>query len=200
MSEKSNKFTKQPPLADASTAVVLAERVYIAPMDTAYADPAARLDGADPSAPWSDLGIVRDSRVNLTYSKDIRYVETGIEKVRRGAYSLGKTAEVTFTLEQYDIEVLEKLTGLTAAAVGAIGEKLHLGQEDIVEGALLFVGANKVDGKEHHMSTQKGVITFAIGQEDDRRVLNVTANLYPFEPSVGAEECFFKWCVLDSAA
>lgn len=106
----SNKYTKQPPLSGASTKVVLAERVYFAAADTVYADPAARLDGADPVG-WNDLGIVENSRVNLTYTKDIRYVETGIEKVRRGAYSLGKTAETQFTLEQYDIEQMELLTG-----------------------------------------------------------------------------------------
>jgi hypothetical protein len=192
----SNKYTKQPPLAGASTKVVLAERVYIAAADTAYTDPVARLDGGDPAG-FSDLGIIANSRVNLSYTKDIRYVETGIEKVRRGSYSLGKTAEVTFTLEQYDIEQIELITGLTADAVGAIGEKLHIGQDDIIERALVFVGVNKVDNKEHHIYCKKGTMSFALAQEDDFRVINVTASLYSFVPSGETEEAFYTWYVLD---
>lgn len=193
----SNKLTKQPPISGASTAVVLAERVYIAPADTAYADPGARLDGADPGGAWVDLGVVKDSRVNLAYTKEIRYVETGIEKVRRGAYSLAKTAECTFMLEQYDLDVMSLLTGLTTEAVGAIGGKLHIGQDDVVDKALLFIGINKVDGKEHHIYCKKGTITFAVQQEDDRRLLAVTASLYPFISSGETEEGFYDWIVLD---
>ncbi len=194
----SNKYTKQPPLAGASTKVVLAERVYIAPADTTYADPTARLDGADPAAPWEDLGIIMNSRVNLTYTKDIRYVETGIEKVRRGSYSLGKTAEVQFTLEQYDLAQMELITGLTRDVVGAIGGKLHIGQDDIVDRALLFVGVNKVDNKEHHIYCAKGTMSFNVQQEDDFRVLQVTGSLYAFVPDGETDEAFFSWYVLEA--
>jgi hypothetical protein len=207
MATNSNKYTKQTPLAGASTKVVLAERVYIAPADTIYADPTARLDGADPGSPWEDLGIVGNSRVNLTYTKDIRYVETGIERVRRGAYSLGKTAEVQFTLEQYDLVQMELITGLSKQSVGsagsppvALGSKLHIGQDDIVERALLFVGTNKVDGKEHHMYCKRGTISFDVGQEEDFRVINVTSSLYPFVAEDETEEGFFTWYVLEVPA
>ena len=193
----SNKYTKQPPISGSSTKVVLAERVYIAPADTVYADPSARLDGADPGGAWIDLGVVMNSRVNLTYTKDIRYVETGIERVRRGAYSLGKTAECTFTLEQFDIGAMEQVTDLTAGVVGAIGEKLHIGQDDIVDKALLFIGVNKVDDKEHHVYCKKGTIAFNIAQEDDFRVLQVTSSLYPFVPAGETEEAFYTWYVLE---
>jgi hypothetical protein len=177
----------------------MAERVYFAPADTVYAAPAARLDGADPASPWVDLGVVKDSMVQLSYTKEIKYVETGIEKVRRGAYSLGKTAEAKFTLEQYDLDSVAILTGLSITAVGAIGGVLHLGQEDIVDKALLFVGVNKVDGKEHHIYTSKGTITFDIQQQDDRRLLNVTASLYPFVSSGETEEGYYDWYVLEAA-
>jgi hypothetical protein len=192
----SNKLTKQPPISGASTAVVLAERVYIAAADTAYAAPAVRLEGADPGG-WSDLGVVKDSRVNLSYTKEIKYVETGIERVRRGAYSLAKTAETNFMLEQYDLDTVSLLTGLTVDAVGGIGGVLHVGQDDIVEKALLFIGINKVDGKEHHIYCKKGTITFNVQQEDDRRILAASASLYPFVPTGETEEAFYSWYVLD---
>jgi hypothetical protein len=197
MPSSSNKFTKQPPISGASTAAVMAERVYIAPADTVYADPSARLDGADPGGVWIDLGVVKDSRVNLAYTKEIKYVETGIEKVRRGAYTLGKTAEASFMLEQYDIDTVSLLTGLTITTVGAIGGKLHLGQDDIVNKALLFVGVNKFDGKEHHIYCKKGTLTFNVQQEDDRRLLNASVALYSFVPAGETLEAFYSWYVLD---
>jgi hypothetical protein len=196
-SNVSNKYTKQTPLSGSSVKAVMAERVYIAPADTVYADPSARLDGDDPGAPWEDLGVVMNSRVNLSYTKDIRYVETGIERVRRGAYSLGKTAECSFTLEQYDIAAMEAVTGLAAGAVGAIGSKVQIGQDDIVEGAFLFVGVNKIDGKEHHIYTKKGVISYNIAQEDDFRVLQCSISLYPFIAAGETDEGFYTWIVLD---
>lgn len=198
MSNVSNKYTKQPPLAGSSTKVVLAERAFIAPADTVYTDPVARLDGVDPGAPWEDLGIVGGSKIQMAYTKDIRYVETGIEKVRRGSYLLGKTAEATFMLEQYDISALEALTGLTAAAVGAIGSKIQIGQDDIREVALLFVGCNKVDGKEYHTYCKKGTLSFNIQQEDDFRVMSVSCSLYPFIAVGETEEGYFTMIVLET--
>ncbi len=193
----SNKYTKQPPITGASVKAVLAERVYIAAADTAYSDPVAKLAGADPGGAWSDLGIVANSRVQLTYTKDIRYVETGIEKVRRGAYSLGKTAEAQFTLEQYDLDTVSLVTGLSIDPVGGIGGKLHIGQDDIVEAALLFVGVNKIDGKEHHIYCKKGTMSFNLQQEDDFRVLQVSSSLYPFVPNGETDEAYYTWYVLD---
>lgn len=193
----SNKYTKQPPISGASTAAVMAERVYIAPADTVYGAPGAKLAGADPGGAWVDLGIVKDSRVTLNYTKDIKYVETGIEKVRRGAYTLGKTAEASFMLEQYDIDSVALLTGLTIQAVGGIGGVLHIGQDDVVERALLFIGTNKLDGKEHHIYCKKGVVVFQVQQEDDRRLLAATASLYPFVSTGETDEGFYDWFVLD---
>src|ERR1044072_7051114 len=183
----SNKLTKQPPVSGASTAAVMAERVYIAAADTAYAAPAARLDGTDPVG-WTDLGVVKDSRVNMSYTKEIRYVETGIERVRRGSYSGSKNAETNFMLEQYDLDTISLLTGLSIDAVGGIGGGLHIGQDDVVEKALLFIGINKVDGKEHDIYCKKGTLAFQIQQEDDRRIVSATASLYPFVPSGETEE------------
>lgn len=190
-----NKYTTQPPKSGSSTKVVLAERAYINAANTAYADPGAKLEGADPSG-WTDLGIVAGSKVQLTYTKEVRYVETGIEKVRRGSYTMGKTCQAVFTLEQFDIDVVELLTGQTASAVGSIGNKLHVGQDDVVDRALLFVGTNKVDGKEHHVYCKKAGLTWQLQEQDDARVLQVTADLYAFDPGDGID-AFFTWFVLD---
>ena len=191
----SNKYTTQPPKSGASTKTVLAERAYVHTVNTAYADPGAKLDGADPAG-WTDLGIVAGSKVQLNYTKEVKYVETGIEKVRRGSYVMGKSAQAVFTLEQYDVDIIEILTAQTATAVGGIGGKLYIGQDDIVEKALLFVGTNKVDGKEHHIYCKKAGITWQTQEQDDARVIQVTADLYAFDPGNGLD-AFFVWYVLD---
>lgn len=176
---------------------MLAQRVYIAPADQAYADPTAKLDGADPAAPWVDLGIVEGSKVNLTYSKETNYIETGIEKIRRGAYITGKTAQMTFDLSQFDSGVLEEISGLTADAVGAIGKKFHIGQEDLVQRALLVVGTNKIDGKEHQYYCKKGALTWSIEEADDARILRVVADLFAFTPGGETVDAFMTVFILD---
>jgi hypothetical protein len=194
----SNKYTQQTPLAGSTVRAVIAERCYIAPNNTAYADPGAKLDGADPAAPWADLGIVAGSKVALTYNKTTSYIETGIEKIRRGAYIMGKTAQAVFTLEQFDMGVLEQITGLTATALGgAIGKKIHIGQEDLVEKSLLFVGTNKVDDKEYQTYCKSGAVTFNIEDSNDSRVLKVTADLFAFTPSGETKDAFFTMFILD---
>lgn len=193
----SNKYSQQPPLTGASTRTVLAERVYFAPANTVYADPAAKLDGADPAAPWVDMGIVAGSKITLAYTKEVRPVETGIEKVRRGSYTMAKACTATWQLEQYDIDTFAMVTGLSPAAVGAIGTKLHIGQDDLVEKALLFVGTNKVDGKEFHHYAKKASLTFTTEEMDDSRVLRVDAALYAFTPAGETVDAFFTLIVLD---
>jgi hypothetical protein len=191
-----NKWTQQPPKAGASTRTVLAERVYYANADTVFADPGAKLDGADPGG-WTDMGIVGGSRVTLTYTKEVKPVNTGIEQVRRGSYTMAKSANMAWTLEQYDIDTISTLSGLSITAVGAIGGKLHLGQDDIVEKALLFAGTNKVDGKEFLHYSKKASLTWSIDQEDDARVLKVVADLYSFLPASETVEAYLTLYVLD---
>jgi hypothetical protein len=191
----SNKWTQQTPKANNSIRLVLAQRVFIAPTPQVYADP-TKLNGADPAAPWVDLGIVAGSKVNMTYNKEVKYIETGIEKVRRGAYITGKTATATFDLEQFDMGVLESISGLTKTTITG-GAKIHIGQEDLVEKALLFVGTNKIDGKEHHYFTNKGSIVWTIEEQEDSRILRVTADLYSFLPSGETLDAYFSMYVLD---
>src|SRR5512139_1677632 len=106
----SNVWTQGSPVAGSSTKVVLAQRVFLAPADTTYSDPTAALNGTSPASPWVDLGIVAGSKVTLTYNKETKYIETGLERVRRGAYISGKNANLQFSLEQFDIDVLEDIS------------------------------------------------------------------------------------------
>ena len=196
----SNKFTAQTPIANQSIRVVLAERAYIAPADTAYAEPAEKLDGDDPASPWLDLGVVDGSKVTLNYTKEIKKIETGIDKVVRGAYLNGKACQAVFTLSQYDVTVLERLTGLTAGDFDGspvIGHTLHIGQEDVVRMALLFVGTNKVDGKEFHTYNPDSIISFSLKDADDARVMEVTADMLAFTPEGETIDAVYTLHILD---
>ncbi len=196
----SNVWTQGAPLASNSTRVVLAQRVFINTADTVYADPTAKLNGTNPtgSPAWVDLGIVAGSKVTLTYNKETKYIETGLEKVRRGCYIVSKNANLQFSLEQFDMDVLESISGLTATALTGSpspGDKIYIGQEDIVEKALLILGTNVIDGKEHQMYCKKAQLVFGIEEQDDARVLKVTAELSAFSPGAGSD-CFFKYYIL----
>lgn len=200
----SNKWTQGSPLSGATTRAVLAERCYIADADTSYSDPTDKYAGGDPSS-WDDLGIIKDSQVQLAYTKEIKPVETGIEKVLRGTYSMSKKCTATFTLEQFDLATLALVTDLSVQDVKktvltvetTIGGKMHIGQDDVVEKALLFLGTNKVDGKEYQHYCKKASLTYNIEQADDSRVLKVDAMFYAFLPAGESVEAFFTLYVID---
>jgi hypothetical protein len=192
----SNKWTQQTPLAGSSIRTVLAERVYFAAADTVFADPTAKLDGGTPAG-FTDMGIVAGSKVTLVYTKEVKAVNTGMEQVRRGSYTMAKSAKCSFTLEQYDIDTVAMLTGLTVTAVGAIGGKIQLGQDDIVEKALVFVGTKKVDGKEFYHYSKKASLAWSIDEADDSRVIKVEADLYLFLGTGETVEGFISMIVLD---
>jgi hypothetical protein len=179
--------------------------VYIHAADTAYTAPTAKLNGADPAGGWQDLGIVAGSKVNMSYTKETNYIETGIEKVRRGAYITGKTCQLTFDLEQFDMGVIEQISGLSSDVVedgssNPIGKAIHIGQEDLVEKALLIIGTNKIDGKEHQYYCKKAALVWAVEEQEDSRILRVTADLYAFTPSQPVAEtvdAFVTMYILD---
>jgi hypothetical protein len=194
----SNKWTSQTPLSNQIVKAVVAERVYYAPADTVYADPTAKLNGADPASPWVDLGIVQGSKVALSYTKETKLIKTGIDNVTRGAYLTGKSAQAVFTLEQFDTTVIAAVSGTAADVVGSpsIGSKIHIGQEDVVYMALLFCGTNKIDGKEFHTYSKKSAVVFAFEEADDARVVKVTADLQAFVPATETVDALFTIYVL----
>lgn len=195
----SDKWTQQTPLTGQTIKAVLAERVYCAPADTVYADPSAKLAGADPASPWQDLGIVQNSKVQISYTKEVKLIKTGIDQIVRGAYLTGKTAQAVFTLEQFDSTVLQAVSGLTADVVGSpsIGTKLHIGQEDIVYLSLLFTGTNKIDAMEFQTYSKKAAVSFAFEDSDDARVCKVTADLQAFTPANETVDALFTMYILE---
>lgn len=200
----SNKYTRQDPLSATTVRQVLAERVYVGKANPqAYSDPTARTDGTDSGilSNWNDLGIVMNSAVQLSYNKETKYIETGIEKVRRGVYITGKTAQAQFTLEQFDWNVLQYVSGITAGTfthnTSITGHKMNFGADDVVTCSLLFIGTNKYDGMEIHTWCKSTVVNYSFVQNDDSRQLQVTADLLPFDDS--GTSTFFKIYFMNAA-
>lgn len=187
----SNKNTKQTPLSGAPAAVIVAERVYIAPANTVYATPSAKLDGTDPGAPWDDLGVIADSKVSLALTKNIQYIETGLEKIKRGSYVAGKDCQISFGMQQYHPDILAKVSGVSSVVIASTGAKTQLGQEGIVERALLFIGTNPSDGSEFQHYSKRSGLAFSVEDNGAQRQIKVTGTCYPFvdpDASWGTEE------------
>lgn len=187
----SNKFTKQTPIAGAPAAVVIAERVYLAPADTIYATPTSALDGSDPGAPWVDLGTIDGSKVTLALTKNVQYIETGIEKVKRGSYVNGKDAQISFGMTQYHPDVIASISGVSSVNPSGGIKKIQLGQEGVVERAVLFVGTNVADGSEFQHYSKKAGLIFTVEENGDQRQMKVTGTCFPFvdpDASWGTEE------------
>jgi hypothetical protein len=177
----SNRNTQQPPITGNSIKLILAERCYAAPTGQTYDHSVpSKLSDNLPASPWVDLGIVEGSKVTITYNKDVAYVETGIDKIRRGSYLRGKNAQAKFQLTQVDHTVYGAL-GLNVDAVSG-GYQVIVGQEDVVEKALLFVGTNKLDGKEHQTYSDDAAVSFGYAEAEDARLIDVTAELFAFTP------------------
>lgn len=97
---------------------------------------------------WSDLGIV-NGNAKVTYDKKVKEIKTGMDDVLRAAYVDSKEAKLEFSLSQYDDVVLEQVSGLSASVItnGSVINYL-VGQEDLIQRAILLVSINKLDQKE----------------------------------------------------
>jgi hypothetical protein len=161
-------------------------RVYVKSPDSTTAAPVqayyTKSNGSTPTG-WTDLGIMNGPGA-ITYTKNKKKVQTGIDKITRAVYIEEKGAVIDIDLDQFDDTVLTQLTGLTPSIItaGSI-TNLQIGQEDVVQKALLFVCQNKLDGKEiqwYHPSAQ---IAFTIEYSDDAMRVKMSSELIAFTAS-----------------
>jgi hypothetical protein len=138
---------------------IQAPRVYIKAADSTPTPPIAKSNGSLPAG-WTDLGVVENS-AKVTYTKNIKEVRTGIDDILRAAYVSGKAGELSASLAQFDDVVLSQVTGLTASQIVSSSiYQFAIGQDDIVNKALLLVSQNKLDGKEWQFYHPSAMITF----------------------------------------
>lgn len=186
-----NNWTTQKPLsANGSTGVqsikhIPAARVFIKAADSitatpvlAYAAYTFKTNGVVPTG-WTDLGI-SNGNGKVTYTKTQKKVTTGLDKVTRAVYIEEKTAELEFDLAQLDDYLLTQL-GFNASVITAGSTvNFQLGQEDVVEKAVLLVYANKLDGKEIHWYHPAAKLNVTFQESGDEVGVKVVAELTAF--------------------
>jgi hypothetical protein len=179
-----NKNTQQTPLSSGKTGTQIIKlipgpRVYVKAKDSSAAPVTTKSAGTTPAG-WTDLGIV-NGNARLAYDKELFEVRTGIDQVLRQQYVRQRTATAEFALSQVDDVVLEQVTGLTASQiVNASVYQFAIGQEDIVEKALLLVMQNKLDGKEMQFYNPAAQLSFTYEEDGEAMVIRVRANLPAF--------------------
>jgi len=146
---------------------------------TAAVVPSIKTNGSLTLAGWTDLGIVSGA-VKVGYAKKAKEVKTGIDNVLRAAYVNDKTGSMEFTLSQVDDIVMQNITGLTASQITSSSiYTFHLGQEDLVQMAVLLVVQSKLDQKEWQFYTPLAYVNFSFNETGDAMELKCTA-LLPF--------------------
>jgi hypothetical protein len=196
-----NRNTTQSPMTTAGktgTQVVRfipAPRVYVKATESLTSTPVQThfvvSDGATPSG-FTDLGIV-NGMAKVTYDKKVKEIRTGMDDYLRAAYVESKDARVEFDLAQFDDANIELLTGYTGSVItsGSI-VNYQIGEEDLIEKALLLVCQNKLDKKEIQFFNPNAYINFVFVEQNDGLMLRCTCLLPSFTPQGETKEAFLS--------
>ena len=146
-------------------------------------------NGSTPAG-WTDLGIV-SGMAKITYDKKVVEVRTGMDDYLRASYVGSKEAKIEFVLDQFDDLNLELLTGYTGSVIssGSI-VNYQVGEEDLVQKAILVVAQNKLDQKEIQFYNPAAFVNFVFEESNTGLALKVTANLPSFTPQGETNESF----------
>jgi hypothetical protein len=175
--------------------LIPAPRIYVKTADSTTAAPVQNYytvsNGSTPAG-WTDLGIV-SGNAKVTYNKKVNQVKTGIDEYLRAAYVGSKEAMIEFDLAQFDDVNIELLTGFTGSVItsGSI-VNYQVGQEDLVQKAILCVFQNKLDQKEFQFYNPNAYINFVYAEGNDGMVLRVTALLPSFTATGQTAETFLS--------
>lgn len=200
-----NRNTQQTPISNPAGAVtgvqsikhIPAGRVYIkATTDSITATPVnlyaaypMKSNGVTPVAPvgagvtagtYIDLGIMLTPG-KLTYNKVQKKIQTGLDKITQLIYVESRDANLEFELTQLDDYILQQL-GFTASVITA-GSSINfqIGQEDVVNVAMILVYQNKIDGKELQWYHPAAAFTVSFNQSGDELSVKVQAELVAFQ-------------------
>ena len=187
-----NKNTGQTPITLGRTVpqsikFIPASRFYVKAVDSQTAAPVhmyyTKSNGTTPTG-WDDLGVMLGAGA-ITYEKTRRDITTGIDRFLRLSYVESKTAGMEVTLGQFDDFVLERVTGLTPSVIiNASILNFQIGQETIVQKAVLLVYQNKLDGKEFQWYNPNAFLDFTFVEAEDGMAVRVNCFL-PFFTASG---------------
>jgi hypothetical protein len=196
-----NKNTTQTPMTVAGrtgtqlTRFIPAPRIYVKAPDPISPAPVQAnfvVSNGTTIAGWTDLGIVSKG-AKVVYDKKQKDILTGIDNYFRAAYVEQKTAKIEFDLEQFDDSNIELLTGYTGSVItsGSI-VNYQIGEEDLVQKAILVVFQNKLDQKEFQFYNPNAYLNFVFKESTEGMVLSVTAMLPSFTPQGETKEAFLS--------
>jgi hypothetical protein len=199
-----NKNTQQSPLtnpAGAQTGLqsikfIPAGRVYLktAPDSTTaapvnvYAAYTQKSNGQTITAPvgtgvtvgsYVDLGIMLTPG-KLTYNKVQKKVQTGLDKITQLIYVESRDANLEFELTQLDDYILQQLGFKASVITAGSSINFQVGQEDVVNCALVVVYQNKIDGKEIQWYHPSAALTVTFNQSGDELSVKVMCELIAF--------------------
>jgi hypothetical protein len=179
-----NLNTTQTPLTTGRTGAQVikfldAPRVYLKSKDGSSTPIIVKSNGVKPAG-YTDLGIV-DGKVAIAYDKEIVEVKTGVDEILRQTYIKNKTGSFEFVLSQFDDVAVEQLSGLTPSVVTAGSVvQFALGQDDIIERAVILVVQNKLDGKEWQFYSPAAQLSFTVESAGEFTVLRGRCKLPAF--------------------
>lgn len=172
-----------------------APRIYVKSPDSISAAPVQAYftasNGITPTG-WTDLGIVNNG-AKVTYDKTQTEVNTGVDEYLRAAYVKSKKCTIDFNLDQFDDLNLELLTGFTGSVItsGSV-VNYQLGQEDLIQKAILVVYQNKLDKKEFQFYNPSAYMNFSFDDGTNGMNLKVTCLCPSFTPAGSTAESFLS--------
>lgn len=200
-----NRNTQQTPLTTPSGEVtgvqsirhIPAARVYVksTPDSTAaapvnlYAAYSMKSSGQTPVCPtgtgvtagtYVDLGIM-STPGKVTYTKNQKKIQTGIDKITQMIYVESRTANIEFNLDQMDDYLLQQLGFASSVITSGSSINFQIGQEDVVNLALILVYENKIDGKEIQWYHPSAAFTVTFETSSDALVIKCNVELIAFQ-------------------
>jgi hypothetical protein len=189
-----NNWTTGKPMAtNGSTGVqsvkhIPAARAFIKASDSILAAPvnsyaaySFKTNGVAPVG-WTDLGTTSGNG-KVTYTKSMKKVQTGLDNVTRLVYINDKSAQLQIDLTQLDDYLLTQLGFNASVITSGSTVNFQIGQEDVVEKALLLVYANKLDGKEIHWYHPSAKMAVTFQENGDEVGVRVDCELTAFTAS-----------------
>lgn len=202
-----NKNTQQTPLGTPTGAItgvqsirhIPAARCYVkvtpdsttaAPVNL-YSAYTQKSNGITPTAPtgagvgagtYVDLGIM-STPGKVTYTKNQKKIQTGIDKITQLIYVESRSAMLEFNLDQMDDYLLQQLGFVNSVITSGSSINFQIGQEDVVNLALIMVYQNKIDGKEIQWYHPSAAFTVTFETTADQVAIKCSVELIAFLPA-----------------
>jgi hypothetical protein len=167
-----------------------ASRVYLKAPDSVTAAPVNTMaaysnksNGATPAG-FTDLGIMNQD-AKITYTKNVKKVQTGLDKFVQAVYVGDKTCVIEFSLSQMDEYLMAQLGFTTSTITAGSSVNFQIGQEDVIAKAMIMVFQNKLDGKEIQWYHPAAQLTVTFDSKPEEAAVKVSADCIAFTAAGG---------------